>query len=69
MDGFDFAGIRLPSGVPCKDLADYATLLDDEQPDPERVFMGFPMLPVTAHKKTGEARPEGIYSPGSIAAL
>jgi hypothetical protein len=64
VDGFGFAGIRLPSGVQCKDLADYATLLDDEKPDPERVFMGFPMLPGIAHKKKGEDHPQGIYSPG-----
>ncbi len=32
VDGFDFAGMKRSDGRPVKDLADYATLLDDEGP-------------------------------------
>jgi hypothetical protein len=38
VDGFDFSGITLSDGRPCKDLADFATLLDPEDPPSERVF-------------------------------
>jgi hypothetical protein len=30
VDGFDFAGITLGNGTPCKDLADYATVLNSD---------------------------------------
>jgi hypothetical protein len=33
VDGYDFNGITLGNGRPCKDLADYATLLKDAQLD------------------------------------
>lgn len=32
VDGFTFAGLRLPNGKPVSDLADFATLLDVENP-------------------------------------
>jgi hypothetical protein len=38
VDGFDFDGIALPNGNPCKDLAEYASLLDDERPDAARIY-------------------------------
>jgi hypothetical protein len=40
VDGFDFTGITLPGGKPCKDLAEYATLLDNDKLDPARIFEG-----------------------------
>ena len=43
VDGFDFNGIVLPAGKPCKDLAEYASLLDNERQDTARVFEGLPM--------------------------
>jgi hypothetical protein len=43
VDGFNFNGIALPSGKPCKDLAEYASLLNNERPDTARVFAGLPM--------------------------
>lgn len=47
VDGFDFNGITLPTGKPCKDLADYASLLDGEKADPAKVFEGFPFAQAT----------------------
>jgi len=44
IDGFDFNGKALADGKPCKDLAEYASLLDDERPDPDRVFAGLPQM-------------------------
>lgn len=41
VEGFDFGGITLPGGKPCKDLAEYASLLDDETSDPQSIFKGF----------------------------
>lgn len=45
VDGFDFRDIVLACGRPCKDLADYATLLDGEGTSRNQVFEGFPHSP------------------------
>jgi hypothetical protein len=38
VDGFDFAGLTKRDGQPVKDLADFGTLLDLENPSSARVF-------------------------------
>jgi hypothetical protein len=40
VDGFDFTGIIKRDGQPVKDLGDYATLLDPENPPTDRVLAG-----------------------------
>jgi len=42
VDGFDFSGLERREGKPVKDLADYATLLDLDDPPHARVFGGLP---------------------------
>lgn len=40
VDGFDFAGVVCRDGRPVGDLADFATLLDEEAPAVVRVLAG-----------------------------
>ncbi len=40
VDGFDFAGLTRPDGQPVKDLADFAKLLDPEDPPVARALAG-----------------------------
>jgi hypothetical protein len=40
VDRFDFNGVALADGKPCKDLAEYASLLDDDRLDPDRIYAG-----------------------------
>jgi hypothetical protein len=42
VDGFDFAGLMRPDSRPVEDLADFATLLDDEVPLAARVLSDIP---------------------------
>ncbi len=42
VDGFNFAGMRRRDGRPVADLADFATLLDDEAPIAARVLRDLP---------------------------